>query len=150
MQERRSIKVQVGLTILMIPLSLPDLHSLTGDMALFENFQKLFWATVYVMKETSWKEIRSSKSTWKYTASSLGLGNSVKFNTKVTESAGKTPQSQASGRDSLKTVVRLNFRPEAAEKWAPQCLAWLDDSNCSYCQYNWARKALTAKNVVFQ
>ena len=46
----------------------------------------------------------------------MGLGNSVKSNTKVTEGGNKNIQQQARGRHGLKTVVRLSFRPETAEK----------------------------------
>jgi len=46
----------------------------------------------------------------------MGLGNSVKSNTKVTEGGKKSIQQQAMGQHGLKTVVRLNFRPETAEK----------------------------------
>ena len=51
----------------------------------------------------------------KYLASPLGLGKSVTSNTKVTEGGNKMKE-QARGRDGLKTLVRLNFRPERAQK----------------------------------
>ena len=55
-------------------------------------------------------------ATWKYLVSPLGLGKSLKSNTKVTEGGKKNKQQQARGRHGLKTVVRFNFRPEMAQK----------------------------------
>ena len=58
-----------------------------------------------------WRPIHLAK----YLASPLGLGKSVTSNTKVTEGGEKIKQ-QARGRHGLKTLVRLNFRPERAQK----------------------------------
>ena len=60
----------------------------------------------------------------------MGLGNSVKSNTKVTEGGKKTIQQQARGRHGLKTVVRFNFRPERAQnKLLSERHDYIDDSN---------------------
>ena len=58
-----------------------------------------------------WRPIHLAK----YLASPLGLGKSVTSNTKVTEGRKKIKQ-QARGRHGLKTLVRLNLRPERAQK----------------------------------
>ena len=85
-------------------------------MPLFENFQKFVWATVSCHQGDRLEVDPFKQIHLKIPCQLPGTWQISEIRYKSDREQGENLQSQARGRDSLKKVVRLNFRPETAEK----------------------------------